>query len=67
MVPDLNSSIPNKSNPQIGSKAVISREIQISYPNIIRIYMVPIDAPVNSDGGGGYVVVLTDITEKSIT
>lgn len=69
MVPDLNSSIPNKSNPQIGSKAVISREIQISYPEqcIIRIYMVPIDAPVNSDGGGGYVVVLTDITEERVS
>ena len=28
--------------------------------------MVPIDAPVTSDTTGGYVVVLTDITEAQI-
>lgn len=69
MVPNLAKSIPEESEKNIGSKAVISREIQINYPEqcIIRIYMVPIDAPVNSDGGGGYVVVLTDITEAKIS
>tara|TARA_X000000368_G_C23023638_1_gene709177 strand:+ start:76 stop:1257 length:1182 start_codon:yes stop_codon:yes gene_type:complete len=69
MVPNLAKSIPEESNEKIGSKAVISREIQINYPEqcIIRMYMVPIDAPVNSDGGGGYVVVLTDITEAKIS
>ncbi len=69
MVPNLAKSIPEESDKNIGSKAVISREIQINYPEqcIIRIYMVPIDAPVNSDGGGGYVVVLTDITEAKIS
>lgn len=66
MVPDLVRITPDAApeNSQT-QQAVISRELEINYPEkrIIRLYMVPINAPVNSDGSGGYVVVLTDITE----
>ena len=70
MVPDLAHSIssdPVEDN--IQKRSVLSREFEISYPEkrFIRLYMVPIDAPVNSEGSGGYVVVLSDITEAQIS
>ena len=70
MVPDLAHSInsdPVEDNVQ--KRSVLSREFEISYPEkrFIRLYMVPIDAPVNSEGSGGYVVVLSDITEAQIS
>ena len=69
MVPDLARSANESQEYEDSSKqAVISREIQINYPEkrIVRMYMVPIDAPVSSDTTGGYVVVLSDITEAQI-
>ena len=66
MVPDFVRSAPDAdTEASEGPQAVLSRELQINYPEkrILRLYMVPIDAPVNSDGSGGYVVILTDITE----
>ena len=69
MVPDLARSVSENEEYENSSKqAVISREIQINYPErrIVRMYMVPIDAPVSSDTTGGYVVVLSDITEAQI-
>ena len=66
MVPDFVRSSPDAdTKASEGPQAVLSRELQINYPEkrILRLYMVPIDAPVNSDGSGGYVVILTDITE----
>lgn len=70
MVPDFVRSAPDAdTEASEGPKAVLSRELQINYPEkrILRLYMVPIDAPVNSDGSGGYVVILTDITEAEST
>jgi PAS domain S-box-containing protein len=69
MVPDLARSASESQEYEDSSKqAVISREIQINYPEkrIVRMYMVPIDAPLNSDSTGGYVVVLSDITQAQI-
>ena len=66
MVPDFVRSAPDADTEASEEpQAVLSRELQINYPEkrILRLYMVPIDAPVNSDGSGGYVVILTDITE----
>tara|TARA_B100000035_G_scaffold158719_1_gene135317 strand:- start:415 stop:1605 length:1191 start_codon:yes stop_codon:yes gene_type:complete len=66
MVPDFVRSAPDgDAEASEGPQVVLSRELQINYPEkrILRLYMVPIDAPVNSDGSGGYVVILTDITE----
>ena len=68
MVPDFVRSAPDAdTEASEGPQAVLSRELQINYPEkrILRLYMVPIDAPVNSDGSGGYVVILTDITEAA--
>ena len=58
----------NQADEDSSKQAVISREIQINYPEkrIVRMYMVPIDAPSTSDTTGGYVVVLSDITEAQI-
>lgn len=70
MVPDLAHSISSqKEGDSVQKASVLSREFEISYPEkrFIRLYMVPIDAPVNSEGSGGYVVVLSDITEAQIS
>lgn len=69
MVPDLDRATnENQADEDSSKQAVISREIQINYPDkrIVRMYMVPIDAPISSDTTGGYVVVLSDITEAQI-
>ena len=69
MVPGLaRATNEHQANEDSSQQAVISREIQINYPEkrIVRMYMVPIDAPVTSDTTGGYVVVLSDITEAQI-
>ena len=69
MVPDLaRATNEHQASEDSSKQAVISREIQINYPEkrIVRMYMVPIDAPVTSDTTGGYVVVLSDITEAQI-
>ena len=69
MVPDLaRATNENQADEDSSQQAVISREIQINYPEkrIVRMYMVPIDAPVTSDTTGGYVVVLSDVTEAQI-
>ena len=69
MVPDLAPCYQRTSSGRRQFKqAVISREIQINYPEkrIVQMYMVPIDAPV-SDTTGGYVVVpQTSLKLKSI-
>ena len=70
MVPDLGRVLNDPIDEKNSKKAsIFAREFEINYPEkrFIRIYMVPIDAAVNSDGSGGYVVVLTDITEAKLT
>lgn len=69
MVPDLAKSI---DPPMAGSKKsspVLSREVELSYPEhrIIRLYMVPIDAQVSHGESGGYVIVLSDVTEEKVS
>lgn len=72
MVPDLARSIDLEELTQSerAQAPVISREIEMNYPEhrIVRLYMVPMEIPQN-DGkaDGGYVVVLTDVTEAKLT
>ncbi len=71
MVPDLARSIES-GGPRSGNRAkqapVVTREVELTYPErrFVRLYMVPIDAQVGH-GSGGYVVVLTDVTEDKVS
>lgn len=70
MVPDLAKSIDRDA--VAGKKKtapVLSREVELSYPEhrVVRLYMVPIDAQVGHHDSGGYVVVLSDITEERVS
>jgi PAS domain S-box-containing protein len=70
MVPDLAKSIDREI---VGGKKksapVLSREIELTYPEhrVVRLYMVPIDAQVGHDDSGGYVIVLSDVTEERVS
>jgi len=69
MVPDLAKSL----EPQVGSgkktSPVLSRELELTYPErrVVRLYMVPIDAQVGHDDSGGYVIVISDVTEDKVS
>jgi len=41
----------------------------LSYPEhrVVRLYMVPIDAQIGHDDSGGYVIVLSDVTEERLS
>ncbi|MGJ8649311.1 MAG: two-component system sensor histidine kinase NtrB [Opitutaceae bacterium] len=70
MVPDLAQSIDRST--VSGKKKVapvLSREVELNYPEhrIVRLYMVPIDAQVGHDDSGGYVIVISDITEEKVS
>ena len=70
MVPDLAKSIDLET--VTGEKKpapVLSREIELNYPDrrVVRLYMVPIDAQVGHDDSGGYVIVLSDVTEERVS
>lgn len=70
MVPDLAKSIDRET--VVGKKKsapVLSREIELNYPEhrVVRLYMVPIDAQVGHDDSGGYVIVLSDLTEERVS
>lgn len=70
MVPDLAKSIDREVvEGQKKSAPVLSRELELSYPEhrVVRLYMVPIDAQVGHDDSGGYVIVLSDITEERLS
>ena len=70
MVPDLAKSIDHDTvTGKKMSDPVLSREIELNYPDhrVVRLYMVPIDAQVGHDGSGGYVIVLSDITEERVS
>ena len=69
MVPDLAKSIEPQSGSGKKSAPVLSRELELSYPErrIVRLYMVPIDAQVGHDDTGGYVIIISDLTEEKLS
>ena len=70
MVPDLARSIDLETvTGEKKSAPVLSREIELNYPDhrVVRLYMVPIDAQVGHDDSGGYVIVLSDLTEERVS
>lgn len=69
MVPDLAKSIEPQVASGKKSSPVFSRELELSYPErrIVRLYMVPIDAQVGHDDSGGYVIVISDLTEDKLS
>ena len=70
MVPDLAKSIDlDEVKGKKKSAPVLSREIELNYPEhrVVRLYMVPIDAQVGHDDSGGYVIVLSDVTEERVS
>ena len=70
MVPDLAKSIDLETvTGEKKSAPVLSREIELNYPDhrVVRLYMVPIDAQVGHDDSGGYVIVLSDVTEERVS
>ncbi|TVP77982.1 MAG: PAS domain-containing protein [Puniceicoccaceae bacterium] len=70
MVPDLAKSIDRDAVSGKKTKSpLLSREVELSYPEhrVVRLYMVPIDAQVGQRDSGGYVIVLTDITEDRLS
>jgi PAS domain S-box-containing protein len=70
MVPDLARSIdPQSVDASRTAKPVLAREVELTYPErrFLRLYMVPIAAQVGASDSGGYVVVLTDVTEDKVT
>ena len=70
MVPDLARSIdPAAVDASRAAKPLLTREIELSYPEhrFVRLYMVPLDVPVGQAVAGGYVIVLTDVTEEKVS
>ncbi len=70
MVPDLAKSINlDTVTGKKKSAPVLSREIELNYPDhrVVRLYMVPIDAQVGHNDSGGYVIVLSDVTEERVS
>jgi two-component system, sporulation sensor kinase E len=70
MVPDLAKSIDRETVAgKKKSAPVLSREIELTYPEhrVVRLYMVPIDSQVGHDDSGGYVIVLSDVTEERLS
>ena len=69
MVPDLAKSLEPQTEPGKKSSPVLSRELELNYPDrrFVRLYMVPIDAQVGHDDSGGYVIVISDITEDKLS
>lgn len=70
MVPDLARSIdPQSVDGSRAAKPVLAREVELNYPErrYLRLYMVPIATQVGASDSGGYVVVLTDVTEDKVT
>ena len=69
MVPDLTRSIDlEKLDSKVQSSPVVSREIELSYPEhrYVRLYMVPIDAQVGQHESGA-MVVLSDVTDEKVS
>lgn len=69
MVPDLAKSLEFQMGAGKKSSPVLSRELELNYPErrIVRLYMVPIDSQVGHDDSGGYVIVISDVTEDKVS
>jgi two-component system, sporulation sensor kinase E len=69
MVPDLARSIDPSAIDAHSAKPVLTREVELSYPEhrVVRLYMVPIDAQVGHSDSGGYMIVLSDITDDKVS
>jgi len=69
MVPELARSIDPLTGAEKRSAPVMTREVELGYPEhrIVRLYMVPIDAQVSHGDSGGFVVVISDITEERVS
>ncbi len=70
MVPEMARSVDTEQLTDAEKGApVLSREIELAYPEhrFVRLYMVPIDAQVAHSESGGYVVVLSDVTEDKVS
>ncbi|MGC6423563.1 MAG: sensor histidine kinase [Lentimonas sp.] len=71
MVPDLAQSMDSEIgvSGKLKTAPVLTREVELTYPEhrIVRLYMVPIDAQVGHDDSGGYVIVISDITEDKVS
>lgn len=69
MIPDLARSVDAASAGQKLASPVFSRELELSYPEhrVVRLYMVPINAPISHDESGAYVIVISDITEERVS
>ncbi|MGB0344200.1 MAG: sensor histidine kinase [Coraliomargarita sp.] len=70
MVPDLARSIdPAALDVSRAAKPLLTREVELSYPEhrFVRLYMVPLDARVGQSEAGGYVIVLSDVTEEKVS
>ncbi len=70
MVPDLARSIdPAALDVSRAAKPLLTREVELSYPEhrFVRLYMVPLDARVGQAEAGGYVIVLSDVTEEKVS
>jgi len=68
MVPDLARSIDPQSDTDARAP-VLTRELELFYPEhrYVRLYMMPIDAQVSQSDSGGYIVVLSDVTEDKVS
>lgn len=69
MVPDLAKSMQAQERSTQKAAPVFSRELELNYPDrrIVRLYMVPIDAQIGHDDSGGYVIVISDLTEEKLS
>jgi two-component system, sporulation sensor kinase E len=70
MVPDLAQSMKRDCvSGKMKAAPVLSREVELNYPEhrFVRLYMVPIDAEVAHVGSGGYVIVISDVTEEKLS
>lgn len=70
MVPDLARSMDDDAvNGMKATAPVLAREVELSYPElrVVRLYMVPFDAQVAQQDSGGYVIVLSDVTEEKVS
>lgn len=69
MMPDLSRSMEPAGKASKSASPVFSRELELSYPEhrVVRLYMVPITAQVSHDESGGYVIVISDITEEKVS
>ena len=70
VVPDLARTLNLNLRETERERAVVSRELEITYPErkYVRLYMVPFDEPEGGgDGERRYALILSDITEEKTT